>query len=272
MKIAVLNPGSMGITVAAALKSVQHEVYWLNENRSQATIDRVRSLEIHELGSLNQLEDMQGIVSVCPPHAAEAVAEQVSSTGFNGVYLDANAIAPDTATRVARIIGKAYVDGGIIGPPAIRVGSTRLYLSGSNCIQVQSWFEGSVLSAICIDDNPCAASSLKMCYAAFTKGLSALILAIRALAKEKNVEQVLLDEWNISQAELPARSEMIARGTAAKAWRFSGEMREIAQTFESADLPGGFHAAAAEVYERMSALKDKPDVSLTQVLDKILGT
>ncbi len=270
MKIAVLNPGSMGITIAAALKFAQNDVYWLNKSRSPATIDRVRTLDIHELGSLNQLGNMDGIVSVCPPDAAEAVAKQVSASGFNGLYLDANAIAPDTATRVAQIIGTAYVDGGIIGPPARTPGTTRLYLSGANRVQVQSWFKGSVLEVVCMDDSPNAASSVKMCYAAYTKGIGALILAIRALAKEKNVEEALLNEWNISQPDLPGRSEMIAKGSAAKAWRFSGEMREISQTFESGGLPGGFHQAAAEIYRRMSDLKDVPDPSLAQVIDEIL--
>jgi len=270
MKIAVLNPGSMGISVAAALKSTQQDVHWLNKGRSKATIDRTRKLNLLELNALEQLADMDGIISVCPPHAAEDVAKQVKSTGFGGLYLDANAIAPETALRVAQIIGAGYVDGGIVGPPADNPGTTRLYLSGSSRGQVKAWFESSLLEPICLDDNPGSASSLKMCYAAYTKGVSALILAVRALAKERNVEQALLDEWKLSQPELPRRSEMIARGTAPKAWRYSGEMREIANTFSASNLPDGFHHAAAEVYERMSVLKDEPDISLERVLEEIL--
>ncbi|MCK7519679.1 MAG: DUF1932 domain-containing protein [Ignavibacteriales bacterium] len=44
----------------------------------------------------------------------------------------------------------------------------------------------------------------------------------------------------------------------AKAWRFEGEMHEIASTFEGAGLPDGFHEAAAEIYHRMAGFKDSP--------------
>jgi hypothetical protein len=42
----------------------------------------------------------------------------------------------------------------------------------------------------------------------------------------------------------------------AKAWRFEGEMQEIASTFQEAGLPGGFHEAAVEIYHRMAGFKD----------------
>jgi hypothetical protein len=42
--------------------------------------------------------------------------------------------------------------------------------------------------------------------------------------------------------------EGAALRTAPKAWRFVGEMDEIASTFAAADLPEGFHRAAGEVY------------------------
>ena len=103
----------------------------------------------------------------------------------------------------------------------------------------------------------CSASALKMCYAAFTKGSSALILAIRALAASHGAENALLSEWDISQSGLAARSDAAARGTSRKAWRFEGEMREIAATFADAGLPAGFHRAASDIYRRMRDLKDR---------------
>ena len=46
------------------------------------------------------------------------------------------------------------------------------------------------------------------------------------------------------------------RRVTRKAWRFAGEMEEIAATFRAAGLPGEFHDAAARVYERLAAYKD----------------
>lgn len=105
-----------------------------------------------------------------------------------------------------------------------------------------------------------------MCYAAYTKGSSALLLAIRALAAAEGVAGALLAEWGISQADLEARYTHAARGTAPKAWRFVGEMEEIARTFEARNLPSGFHQAAAEIYRRMSDLKETAEPSLEDVL------
>ena len=80
----------------------------------------------------------------------------------------------------------------------------------------------------------------------------------------------LLDEWRVSLPDLVPRSEGAARGTAPKAWRFVGEMEEIAATFEAQQLPGGFHRAAGEIYERMAPLKDQQDVDLERVLQTLL--
>ena len=64
-------------------------------------------------------------------------------------------------------------------------------------------------------------------------------------------------EWAISQPDLVTRSDAGPRGSARKAWRFAGEMDEIAATFREAGLPGGFHEAAAELYRRLDQFKSE---------------
>ena len=152
-----------------------------------------------------------------------------------------------------------FLDGGIIGPPAWKPGVARLYLSGSEAGSVAGLFEGSPLEAIAIGPEPGAASAPKMAYAAYTKGTSALLAGILALAEREGVAEALREEWAISQAELAAGGEARALGTAAKAWRFAGEMEEIADTFAGAGLPDGFHRAAAEIYRRLTEFKDVPE-------------
>ena len=135
-------------------------------------------------------------------------------------------------------------------------GTTRLYLSGPGADDAARLFAGSPLEAIVLDGDVGAASALKMCFAAWTKGTRALLVAVRAVAAAERVDGALLQEWAVSLPDLPGRSEGAARGTAAKAWRFVGEMHEIAQTFAAAGLPAGFHQAAAEVYDRMARFQD----------------
>jgi hypothetical protein len=103
-----------------------------------------------------------------------------------------------------------------------------------------------------------AASALKMAYAGWTKGSAALLSSIRAFAMAEDVDSALLAEWKISQPDLAARSERAFRDNARKAWRFVGEMEEIARSLAAAGLPSGFHEAARLVYEQLSVYKDTP--------------
>jgi hypothetical protein len=107
-----------------------------------------------------------------------------------------------------------------------------------------------------------------MAYAAWTKGTSALLLAVNALAEHEAVGVALDAEWAISQPGLADRSRTTAASVAGKAWRFAGEMDEIAQTFGDADLPDGFHRAAADVYRRLAGFKDSP-ADLAAVTDAL---
>jgi len=230
--------------------------------RSQATRQRAKAADLEDLVSLAALVASSDVIfSVCPPGSAVDVAQQVAAKRFRGIYVDANAIAPETARRVGEIVGATgaeLVDGGIIGPPPHESGTTRLYLAGARAGDVVTLCKGSALEAIGMPGDVGAASALKMAYAAWTKGSSALLMAVRALAIHEGVDGMLRAEWQRSQPGLRARSESTVAANAKKAWRFVGEMDEIAATFAAAGLPPGFHLACAEVYERLSRYKDTP--------------
>lgn len=273
MRIAVLHPGAMGSSVAAALGEAGHEVYWLPDGRSEATHARAQDINVRPLKGRSQLVGLDAVVSVCPPDAARQLAAEVIATGFKGTLVDANAVAPVTTLAIAEQAGQSgvgFVDGGIIGPPTWRRGGTRLYLSGPDAEAVAAWFRGSALEAHAIGAEPGAASGLKMCYAAYTKGSSALLLAVRALAEALGVGDALLAEWELSQPDLPARVETTARMIGPKGWRFVGEMLEIAATFEGQGMDGGFHRGAANLYGRLARFKDRPvdlDALIRALLD-----
>src|SRR5207249_1312463 len=115
--------------------------------------------------------------------------------GFDGLYVDANAVSPGTAREIADLItgsGGRYVDGGIIGPPPARPGATRLYLSGADAAEVAGLFAGTPLDARVVAGTATAASAVKVAYAGWTKGTAALLLALRALAREQGIEDALL--------------------------------------------------------------------------------
>jgi len=253
--VGLLHPGEMGAAVGGCLVSVGHEVLWDPTGRSRATTGRALAAELTGVGFGQLIEKSEVVLSICPPHAAVDVARQVADTGYAGFYVDANAISVETAQQVAGIVtaaGATYVDGGIIGPPPENAGHTRLYLSGPQAGEVRPLFNRSALDARIAEGPLYAASSVKMAYAAWTKGSSALLLAARALARASGVERTLLAEWQLSQPNLVAQSERSASAAAAKGWRWVGEMEEIAASMTAAGLPEGFHEAAAELYDRAS--------------------
>lgn len=258
--IGILHPGDMGSVVGACAVAAGARVLWASEGRSPGSRERAAAAGLEDARTVAAVVAASDvIVSVCPPHAAIEVARDVAGRRFAGLYVDANAVAPGTAREIGAIVeagGATFVDGGLIGPPPRNAGSTRLYLSGREAKRAAALFESSALEAIAIGDGPGAASALKMTYAAYTKGSSALLMAIRALAASEGVDDALLAEWRRSQPDLPKRSEAAARDNARKAWRFVGEMEEIAAAFAAAGLPGGFHEAAAEIYARLADYKD----------------
>jgi 3-hydroxyisobutyrate dehydrogenase-like beta-hydroxyacid dehydrogenase len=152
--------------------------------------------------------------------------------------------------------GATFVDGGIIGPPARSTGSTRLYLSGLSARQVAALFTAGPLEAIVLEGGAGTASALKVAFASYTKGTMALLMAIRAFACAEGVDAALVQEWERSLPALPGQSAGAVRSSARKAWRFVGEMEEIAHAFKAAGLPDGFHRAAAELYRRLERYKD----------------
>lgn len=257
MKVGILHPGDMGSSVGGNLVTAGHRVFWVAQGRSQATAQRAERDGMEALETLGELSaEVDIMLSICPPHGAVELATSVMETGFSGIFVDANAVAPDTVRLISSRVGDGvdFVDGGIVGPPARRAGSTRLYLCGGRAREVAALFEGTLLQARCIEGDPGAASALKMCYAAWTKGNAALLIAIAALARREGVDGALLEEWHLSQPDIPRQLQGALRSSTAKAWRFQGEMQEIAATFRGQAMPDGFHLAAAEIYRRLAGV------------------
>ena len=259
--IALLHPGDMGAAIGACLVSNGHRVVWASAGRSAATRARAAGAGLEDLKSLARAVEAAEIVfSVCPPHGALDLAEQVAALQFDGLYIDANAIAPDTTREAAAIVeaaGARFVDGGIIGPPPVETGLTRLYFSGAQSKEAAALFDGSHATGTALPGGIGAASALKVCYAAWNKGSIAMLAAIRTLAQSEGVDKELLAEWRNGIPDIAKRSEVITT-QARKAWRWIAEMEEIAASFEAANLPRGFHEAAAQIYRKLEDFKDAP--------------
>ncbi|MFP6791824.1 MAG: DUF1932 domain-containing protein [Pseudomonadales bacterium] len=264
--IGLISPGQMGASIGAAASHSATRVIWAGDGRSKASHTRASDAGLENGGTIDTLvKDSDIILSVCPPHDAEDVARQVEQRAFPGLFVDCNAIAPEKSRQIAKRFGyQNFVDGGIVGGPAWKSESgTRLYLSGDRSKEIAALFNNSPLETTIIPGQIGAASAMKMVFAAYTKGTTALLAAILGVAEKEGVRNALESQWGQTFTE-QTHQRVVANS--AKAWRFEGEMQEIAATFENAGLPGGFHAAAAVVFERLAQFKDEPAADIVELL------
>ena len=158
------------------------------------------------------------------------------------------------------------MDGDLIGGPVRPGGATRLYLSGPAAGEVAALFAPTDLDAVALEGDVAAASALKMGYAAWTKGTSALLLAIRAAAGH-GVEAALVEEWARTQPGLAARSEAAA-GTARR--RGASRARWTRSRPVSPRPASTAARAAADVYRRLASGKElEADPPLGDVLGRV---
>lgn len=271
-RVGILHPGTMGVSLAATVRASGHQVYWASGNRSGATRERALQQQLVDVRAPEILLDLcTALVSICPPHAALEVAEWAARHGFRGLYLDANAIAPEKSLAIARLLentGARYVDGGVIGGPAWKPGSTWLHLSGEHAEEAAALFAAGPLSTNILSREIGAASALKMCFAAQTKGATALLCASMAAAESFGVMEALRRQW--ADLGMAADADRQLAAAAQKAWRFIGEMEEIAATFAAAGLPAEFHRATAEIYCRLSRWKEPATPATPDILRALL--
>ena len=274
-KIGILHPGEMGISIAASAINSGHEVFWASNHRSEKTCARAEKHRLSDLKSLAELcKTCEIIICICPPHAAEEVAKQVIKHGFKGSYLDANAISPERAAQIGWMLGAEnihFTDGGIIGGPAWEPKSTWLYLSGENASKIADCFSNGPLETKIIGNEIGKASAMKMCYAAYSKGTTALLCAILGAAESLGIRKELYQQWDMDESGFSEQVNRRAIRVTAKAWRFEGEMKEIAATFHEVGMPQEFHEAAAEIYHRIAGFKDAKQVpELKDILQALL--
>jgi len=266
--IAIISPGNMGHAVGRLLGSRGLDVVTALAGRSARTRGLAARAGIRDLGAIEAVVAAADLVlSILPPAAAVAAAEGAAAamhaSGATPPFADCNAIAPATTERIAQLIrgaGADYIDAGIIGGPPANGAGPRFYASGPAAHLLQP-LQGGGLVVRDLGGAIGRASALKMCYAAVTKGTSALQFAQLAAASRLGVDEALAGELAESQGAVFAAMRRALPGLPAKAPRWIEEMRQIAATFESVGVPGQFHHGAAALYELLSAtpFADEPE-------------
>ena len=253
--IAVLMPGDMGHAVGGVLREHGHRVITCLAGRSTRTRGLAEAAGLEDVPDLDALvKEVDLILSILPPGQAlaqaEAVAGAVKATGSAPTYVDCNAISPDLTRKVGNEIsaaGSPYIDAGIIGLAPGKGPSTRFYVSGPDTAPMEA-LDGKGIEVLALGKEIGAASGLKMCYAALTKGRWTLQTAVLLAAEQLGLSEALKQEFEFSQqAEYEIMRARVPR-LPADSERWIAEMEEISATFASAGVPSGFHEGAAEIF------------------------
>ncbi len=257
--VAVIAPGMMGSAVAKRLTSSGVEVRTLLTGRSSATVTRARAAGMTDANA-DQIAAADFILSIVPPGQALSLAESLApamrATARKPIYVDCNAVSPETVLRIDRVVresGARFVDGGIIGPPPEADSSkTRIYLSGADAAAVTVLGDHGL--SLPVQPGPVgAASAMKMSYAGITKGFTALGATMMLAATRAGTADALIAEMKVSQPALLKWLTGSMPRMHSKAYRWVAEMEEIAAFVGPGQTGDGFYQSAAALYERIAA-------------------
>jgi 3-hydroxyisobutyrate dehydrogenase-like beta-hydroxyacid dehydrogenase len=254
--IAITSPGNMGAAIGGRLTSQGIKVLTKISGRSAASRKRA---ETHGLLDATDDELVQAdfLLSIVPPKEALAIAEgmapALSRADTKPIYVDCNAVSPETARRIGKAVaatGAQFVDGGIIGGPPREGYTPRLYVSGpeARCVEDLNQFGLEVRS---VAGSIGAASALKLSFAGINKGMIGLGAAMVLAARRAGVEDDFMRELSESQRAVLAQLSRGVPDMFSKAERWAPEMEEIANYAG----PGGeaeIYSGLARLYERLA--------------------
>jgi putative dehydrogenase len=270
--VTVIAPGMMGSAVAKRLTSSGVKVRTTLTGRSAATVARARGAGMVDAPDA-ELVQSDFILSIVPPGQALALAERLAPAMRDArqkpVYVDCNAVSPNTVLRIEQVVrgtGALFVDGGIIGPPPEPDSTkTRIYMSGPDAERAVILQQYGLSTPI--QPGPVgAASAMKMSYAGITKGFTALGATMMLAATRAGTADALVAEMKVSQPALLKWLTSQMPKMHSKAYRWVAEMEEIAAFVGSDQIGAGFYEAAARLYEAIAADFEGPNTQ-TAALD-----
>jgi 3-hydroxyisobutyrate dehydrogenase-like beta-hydroxyacid dehydrogenase len=279
--VAIMAQGTMGAGVGKRLHESGAHVRTLLSGRSEASAKRARDAGMVPMADERSLLDgADFFLSILPPDQAENLAKRLapalSALAKKPIYVDCNAVSPQTATLIAAAVqptGASFVDGGIIGGPPRPGYSPAIYASGPAAGETAVLRDWGIDWRV-IDGPVGAASGLKMSYAGITKGTTAIAAAMLLGAARFGCGEALIAELSKSQPEMLKRMRGSIPTMYDKAYRWVGEMEEISD-FLGANKPSSdMYAAIARLYEFLAAGEAEtnpgPDNPI-KTLDRVLG-
>ena len=268
--VGIVSPGDMGQAIAGRVKESGMSVYAALDGRSERTRKLAQAAGLADCGSIDKLvATCELIISVINPGEALDVAGKVAAamkaSGRKMAFADLNAVSPQTSRDMDQLIraaGGMFIDGGIIGPPPRgEKDKPRLYVSGPDAYLFEQ-IKHPNLQVRIMSERIGDASGVKMCYAAMTKGTTALAVELLVAARKLGVEQALEKELRDSRADVFDWQMKSLGSMPPKAYRWVPEMQEIAKTFGELGMTRRIFEGATDMYAMVAATplgKESPE-------------
>ena len=263
--IAVIAMGEMGSGVARRLHERGATVITSLAGRSAASAARAEKAGAIPVATDDELVAQAAcILSIVPPGDAVALAERlapaISRAARKPIYVDCNAVSPQTAERIGAVLqgtGCTYVDAGIIGPPPGPNSRTIFYASGPGAREFERLSAHGLTIRVMEGPNG-AASAMKLSYAGITKGCTAIGSAMMLGATRGGTAAALLQELSESQPMLLNWMRGFVSRMPPKAYRWVAEMEEIAKFQEDDKAAAAMYLGIARFYEQIAAALESP--------------
>ncbi|HCP24700.1 MAG: NAD(P)-dependent oxidoreductase [SAR202 cluster bacterium] len=258
--LAILSPGDMGHAIGRLLRENELRVLTCLTGRSSRTRELSELAGIIDVPDMNDLVEQSDIVmsvtvSEAVPGLCKEIADAVKATGTDLLFAECNAIAPALSREMEGVLnasGARYVDASIIGGPPRNGSSPRVYASGDNVAEFEQLRDFG-LDVRNLGPELGRASGIKMCYAAMTKGTTALHAELLIAAEKLGLTEEVMAEFAGSQPAVVQRMEGWLPGMPAKSRRWVSEMQEIEKTFSDMGLTPDIFKGVAEMYRMIGA-------------------
>ncbi len=258
--LAILSPGDMGHAIGRLLRENELRVLTCLTGRSSRTRELSELAGIIDVPDMNDLVEQSDIVmsvtvSEAVPGLCKEIADAVKATSTDLLFAECNAIAPALSREMEGVLnasGARYVDASIIGGPPRNGSSPRVYASGDNVAEFEQLRDFG-LDVRNLGPELGRASGIKMCYAAMTKGTTALHAELLIAAEKLGLTEEVMAEFAGSQPAVVQRMEGWLPGMPAKSRRWVSEMQEIEKTFSDMGLTPDIFKGVAEMYRMIGA-------------------
>jgi 3-hydroxyisobutyrate dehydrogenase-like beta-hydroxyacid dehydrogenase len=264
--ISIIAAGEMGAGIGRRLSERGARVLTSLKGRSASSTLRAERAGMKAVDSDDDLvAQADFLFSIVPPGDAVGLAERLKASlaraAKKPIYVDLNAVSPETVKRIAEVVsasGARIVDGGIIGGPPTGSYSPTIYVSGDAAPEVER-ISAYGLATKVIAGPVGAASALKMSYAGITKGLTAIGAAMMLGAIREGCSDALRQELADSQPQTLAWLARQVPRMYPKAYRWVAEMQEIGAFLGDDPSAPAIYEGMARFYERIAELRSDGD-------------